>query len=104
MTVFANENFHYEIGLMSVDGKRKLLFRKNIGSLSVIEKSLDYDHETIELRITADAENYLFEAVPITGEVIHLGTGECGLLSKEVAGDLLGIFLVYMLQEMERKV
>ena len=61
-----------------------------------MEKSLDYDHETIELRITADAENYHFEAVPITGEAIQLGIGECGLLSKEVAGGFTGnVFGLY---------
>lgn len=96
LTVFANEQFHYDIGLKNIGKKKKLFLRKNVGSLSIMEKSLDYDHETIELRITADAENYHFEAVPITGEAIQLGIGECGLLSKEVAGGFTGnVFGLY---------
>lgn len=96
LTIFANENFHYEIGLRSMNGKIEAFFRKNIGSISVIEKQLYYEEESIEFRITADAECYRFEIISPTGEVTNLGSGECGLLSTEAAGGFTGnVFGLY---------
>lgn len=96
LTIFANENFHYEVGLRCMNGKTEAFLRKNIGSISVIEKQLDYEEKIIEFRITADAECYRFEIISPTGEVTSLGTGECGLLSTEVAGGFTGnVFGLY---------
>lgn len=96
LTVFANEYFHYEIGLRSVNGKTEAFFRKTVGSLTLIEKRLDYEEDRIGLCITADSEWYHFKIVSPSGEVIELGKGECGLLATEVAGGFTGnVFGLY---------
>lgn len=96
LTIFANENFHYEIGLRSVNGTREAFFRKTVGSLTVIENQVGYGEDTVELRITANPEWYLFEIISPAGEVLLEGTGECGLLATEVAGGFTGsVFGLY---------
>lgn len=96
LSIFANENYHYEIGLRHVNGKTEVFFRKNVGSISVVEKSFDYEEGTIELRILADPEWYKFEIVSPNGEVVYLGSGECGLLATEVSGGFTGnVFGLY---------
>lgn len=96
LTIFANENYHYEIGLRYVNGKTEVFFRKNVGSISVVEKSFDYEESTIELRILADPEWYKFEIVSANGEGVYLGSGECGLLATEVSGGFTGnVFGLY---------
>lgn len=96
LTVFANEHYHYEIGLRTVNDKQEVFLRKNVGSISVIEKSFGYEEDSIELRILADSEWYKFEIISPDGEIVHLGRGECGLLATEVSGGFTGnVFGLY---------
>lgn len=93
LTVFMNERFHYEIALGHRDGRKKVFLRRRVGSLWKVEAEHDYDFENIILTVQADAKYYTFSYQQPDGEnPITLGTGECSLLSTEVAGGYTGVF------------
>ena len=52
----------------------------------------EYDHEEIILTVHADARNYTFSYQQPGGESTILGSGECSLLSTEVAGGFTGVY------------
>jgi xylan 1,4-beta-xylosidase len=92
LTVFMNERFHYEIAVGIRDGLKKVFVRRRIGSLWKVESEHDYDQDAIILSVHADAKNYTFSYEQLGGESIALGSGECSLISTEVAGGFTGVF------------
>lgn len=92
LTVFMNERFHYEIAVGIRDGAKKVFVRRKIGSLWKVESENDYAQDSIILSVQADAKNYTFRYQPPGGELVTIGTGECFLLSTEVAGGFTGGF------------
>lgn len=92
LTVFMNERFHYEIAVGLREGVKKVFVRRRIGSLWKVESEHDYDQDAIILSVHADAKNYIFSYQKPGGESITLGSGECSLLSTEVAGGFTGVF------------
>jgi xylan 1,4-beta-xylosidase len=92
LTVFMNERFHYEIALGKRDGVRKVFVRRRIGSLWKVEAEHVYGEEGIIISVHADIKNYTFSFQQPGGESIILGSGECSLLSTEVAGGFTGVY------------
>jgi alpha-N-arabinofuranosidase len=92
LTVFMNERFHYEIALGVRVGVKKVFVRRRIGSLWKIESEHEYEEKAIILTVQADAKNYRFSYQQPDGESIILGSGECSLLSTEVAGGFTGVY------------
>lgn len=92
LTVFANENFHYDVALINEGGEKSVILRKKVGSICVIEKRLPYTDETGTLTIKADETTYHFSLTDRFGETTALGSGEAGFLSKEVAGGFTGVY------------
>lgn len=93
LTVFMNERFHYEIAVACIAGERRLILRRRLGSLWRVEHELPWSADTSVLAIRADKLQYVFEYSAESGEPAVLGTGECGLLSTEVAGGFTGVFI-----------
>jgi xylan 1,4-beta-xylosidase len=92
LTVFMNNRFHYEIALGIREGVKKVFVRRRIGSLWKVEAEQEYEQAAIILSVQADAKNYSFAYGLPGGESITLGSGECSLLSTEVAGGFTGVF------------
>ncbi|MNI81512.1 hypothetical protein D3C73_1381320 [compost metagenome] len=92
MTVFMNEQFHYEIALTLIEERKTVLLRKRVGSLSVMESQIGYQGTTIKLEVEADTKWYTFSFYNLHGKKIRLGRGERGLLSSEVAGGFTGVY------------
>jgi alpha-N-arabinofuranosidase len=92
LTVFMNDRFHYEIALGIRAGLKKVFVRRRIGSLWKVESEHEYREEAIILTVQADAKNYTFSYQQNDGESTILGSGECSLLSTEVAGGFTGIY------------
>jgi xylan 1,4-beta-xylosidase len=92
LTVFINERFHYEIAVGIRNGVKKVFIRRRIGSLWKVESEYEYAQDAIILSVQADPKNYTFSYQQPDGESITLGTGECSLLSTEVAGGFTGVF------------
>lgn len=92
LTVYANEQYHYDVALMKENGQKCVIFRKTVGSLCLIEKRLPYTDEEITLKVKADDTTYTFSFTDSSGKATDLGIGECGFLSKEVAGGFTGVY------------
>jgi xylan 1,4-beta-xylosidase len=92
LTVFMNERFHYEIALGIREGVKKVFIRRRIGSLWKVESEHVYGQEDIILSVQADAKNYTFSYQQPGGESTVIGSGECFLLSTEVAGGFTGVY------------
>ncbi|SFE66655.1 alpha-N-arabinofuranosidase [Paenibacillus algorifonticola] len=92
LTVLMNERYHYEIALTRLEGTKQVILRRRIGSLWKIEQAAAYNDAQIELSIEADAAQYTFAFSAPGGQPHVLGTGECAMLSKEVAGGFTGVY------------
>ncbi|RCW74764.1 alpha-N-arabinofuranosidase [Saliterribacillus persicus] len=93
MTVIMNESFHYEIAMVQINKNLKLILRKSLSDVSVIEKEIECSGQCMQLRISANENNYSFyyrESDNLDFRL--LGTGDCGMLSKEVAGGFTGVY------------
>ena len=93
LTVFMNDRFHYEIALGIRDGVKKVFVRRRIGSLWRVEAEQEYSEKGIILSVQADAKDYTFAFQQPGSESVVLGSGECSLLSTEVAGGFTGVYL-----------
>ncbi|PFO06319.1 glycoside hydrolase 43 family protein [Bacillus sp. AFS076308] len=92
LTVFMNERFHYEIALGMRDGVKKVFIRRRIGSLWKVEAEHVYGEDVIILTVNADPKNYTFSYQQPGEKSTILGSGECLLLSTEVAGGFTGVY------------
>jgi xylan 1,4-beta-xylosidase len=92
LTVFMNDRFHYEIAMGIRDGVKKVFVRRRVGSLWKVEIEHEYEQDSINLSVQADAKNYTFSYQSPGRDSITMGTGECSLLSTEVAGGFTGVF------------
>ncbi|MBB6634549.1 glycoside hydrolase family 43 protein [Cohnella thailandensis] len=91
LTVYMNENYHYDLAVKRIDGRRKAIFRRTVGSMRV-ENERECPDGPLVLRIRAYPDK--FEASIRSGqsEAIEMGWGETHLLSTEVAGGFTGVF------------
>ncbi|WP_336772528.1 glycoside hydrolase family 43 protein [Paenibacillus sp. MMO-58] len=93
LTVYMNDRFHYEIALVyGAEGERKVILRRRIGSLWKVELEAKYEGADIVLGLEADPSQYSFYYASPDGERIPFGSGECALLSTEVAGGFTGVY------------
>ena len=93
LTIFMNNLHHYEAAIMQKDGKRKLVFRRRIGSLWKIEKELVYEKDRVILELNSDKEFYVFSYRGQDGETEEIGRGEVQYLTTEVGGSFTGNYI-----------
>ncbi|GGO06672.1 glycoside hydrolase family 43 protein [Saccharibacillus kuerlensis] len=93
LTVYMNERFHYEIALTQKAGRRRIIFRRRIGTLWKVEHEADYEANSIILTVKADPKWYEFSYSMPEGPAVPFGRGECSLLSSETAGGFTGVYL-----------
>ncbi|MHA7965529.1 glycoside hydrolase family 43 protein [Paenibacillus sp. CAU 1782] len=93
VTVFMNERFHYEIAVARIVGQTKLILRRRIGSLWKIENEIPWTSESVVLAVKANRDLYTFGYVDGNGQFVSFGSGECSLLSTEVAGGFTGVYI-----------
>lgn len=92
LTVFMNENFHYDLAKTVQQGKSIILFRRRVGSLWVVEKEIEYDDQSIVLKVKATDTNFTFSYATANGEENVIGSGETAFLSTQIAGGFTGIY------------
>lgn len=93
LTIFLNNRHHYEAALMQKNGQRKLILRRQIGSLWKIEKEIPCETQTVRFELEADKENYTFYYTLPGKERICLGAGEVRYLTTEVGGCFTGNYI-----------
>jgi xylan 1,4-beta-xylosidase len=93
LTMYMNERFRYEIALTcSQEGDRKVIFRRQIGSLWKVELEEKVKGSDFILQLEAEPSNYSFFYSELNGERKSFGSGECSLLSTEEAGGFTGVY------------
>lgn len=92
LTVLMNERHHYEIALINKEGKRKLIVRKTIGSLSVVTAEELIEDGDIVLAVTADNLEYTFSYAQGSNDLKDICKGETRYVSTEVAGGFTGVY------------
>ncbi len=92
VTVFMNENYHYDIAKTYKEGRSYLIFRRIVGSLKKLEEEIEYDASTVILGIKATDTNFTFTYSKPNSEPVVLGSGETSLLSTQIAGGFTGLY------------
>jgi len=93
LAIRMNERFRYEVAISRRDGKRCVITRRTLGTLSAEGPCEAVPDGPLELGITADKDTYrLSWAVP-GRKHRELLAAECGLISKEIAGGFTGVYL-----------
>lgn len=93
LTIFMNNRHHYEAGLAYREGKRRLFFRRQIGSLEKVECAPEYAGSKVTLKLESDLDNYRFSCLNAGGEWEMLGEGEVQYLTTEVGGAFTGNYI-----------
>ncbi|MGN7759981.1 glycoside hydrolase family 43 protein [Paenibacillus sp. 22594] len=90
LTMYMDEEHHYDLAIKLIQGRKKVIFRRTVGSMQMIEQR-DCPEGAIELQFQALPEKFVasFRSSQ-TGE-IEMGWGETHLLSTEVAGGFVGV-------------
>ena len=92
LTVFMNEQHHYEIALAVQNKQTEVLVRRRIGDLWAVTARLSIATNHLKLSIDADKDQYTFYATINENQVL-LANGETRYLSTEVAGGFTGVYL-----------
>lgn len=93
ITVFMNNRHHYEAALMQKEQKRRLIFRRQIGSLEKMECELDYASDEVTFKVESDLNWYRFSYQKSDGTWEQLGQGEVQYLTTEVGGAFTGNYI-----------
>lgn len=92
LSVFMNEEYHYDISMTMREGKRVILVQKRVGDIKVEVASRPYDGEAVMLAVDADPVSYHFSYGRSSGTMSPLATGQVRLLSTHVAGGFSGVY------------
>lgn len=90
LSIFMNHKHHYEAAVIQEDGEKKLIFRRQIGSLYRIENKISLNSDKVSLMIESDRDYYTFYYCTSDGEKKFLGKGETVYLTTEVGGSFTG--------------
>jgi alpha-N-arabinofuranosidase len=94
LTVFANEQYHYDLYIGSKGGYKTAFLRKRVGDITQIVAALAVASGPVELQIKANADQYTFivSSPPGAGDRT-LGRALTRLVSTEVAMGFTGVYL-----------
>lgn len=93
LTIYMNHRHHYEIGLRFEGQERKLIFRRQIGSLFKVEQEIPYQADSVSLKLEADLDFYRFFRQKEDGSWEEFGKGETRYLTTEVGGNFTGNYI-----------
>jgi xylan 1,4-beta-xylosidase len=93
LSIFMNNRHHYEAFLAWNNGRRCLIFRRQIGSLEKNEAVIYWPADTVTLLLDSDFENYIFSYKTQNGTYKELGCGEVQYLTTETGGHFTGNYI-----------
>ena len=94
ITIYLNNNHHYEAAMTRRSHKRCLIVRRQIGSLKAIESITEYDNDTVILMLTGSREHYTFGYRSVEQEPsAAIGSGETQYLTTEAGGCFTGNYI-----------
>ncbi|PZT57316.1 glycoside hydrolase family 43 protein [Paenibacillus silvae] len=94
LTVYMNEKYHYDLAVKRIQGEKKWIWRRIVGSLR-LEEVLDCNcgDGPVTLHVGADPDQFTFSIKHELSDIYSLGSAETHLLSSEVAGGFTGIIV-----------
>ena len=93
ITLYMDENHHYDLALRKCTGGYEVIKRLNIGDIKSVEEQLEIKNiNNVSLIIQADHEAYSF-FIQLEKEKINLGTAQTKYLSSEIAGGFTGVII-----------
>lgn len=92
LTVYMNHQHHYEIAMTQLEGKRHLIFRRQIGALYRIENMVAFEHSQATFKVEADKSQYRF-SYQNHADWVEFGCGETQYLTTEVGGCFTGNYI-----------
>lgn len=90
LTLFMNENYHYDLAVTLRGGRKTTLLRRTVGSLRT-EQVLECAEGDVELIVRAEPHRFIFSLRCGGGEEVAAGWGETHFLSTEVASGFTGV-------------
>ena len=93
ITIFMNEQFHYDLFKAKQNDQQVIVLRKQIGDIQHIEKVIAVSTVEGTIFIEATPEKYTWFYQENGGKRIELGSGEARLLAKEIAGGFTGVYI-----------
>ena len=93
LTVFMNQEHHYDVCLSLHAGRRHVTLRRRVGDMQVIVTRREVRPGPVEIGFTADEQSYHFHYADADGRQVPLGDGRIRYLSTEVAGGFTGIMI-----------
>ena len=93
LTVYMNPFSHYDLYITQKSNKNMLCLRYRLGNITHIEKEIEIEDKSAELRIVGTAGNYSFLYLNSTGIYEKIGKANTRYLSTETAGGFTGIVL-----------
>lgn len=93
LSIYMNNRHHYEAALLIKDGRRQLVLRRQIGSLTAIEQAVDYESDSVTLRLCGSRETYAFSCLTPQGSPVPVGSGEAQYLTTEAGGCFTGNYV-----------
>ena len=98
MTLFMRAGFHYDVGVTRRDGRRLLVARSKVGTLTS-EKAIEVaEPGELEISIVCEKEWFDLGYIGNGGNRISLMRTEARFISTEMAGGFTGLFLALYAQ------
>lgn len=94
VTVYIDENHHYDLAVCCEEGRKKVILRIRIGTIEAVEKEviLENGENPVTLGFESDEQCYQFYCISGTAEKICLGSALTKYVASEVAGGFTGVF------------
>ncbi|MFF3150479.1 hypothetical protein ACFVRU_54490, partial [Streptomyces sp. NPDC057927] len=104
LTVWMNQSHHYDLAVTRLEGERRVIVRRRIGSLSAVVANEPIPDGPITLRVSSAMElgtaappfpipTYTFSYALADDRPRKLATGEARHLASEIAGGCTGAYL-----------
>ena len=90
LSIYMNNQHHYDIALTKLDGEQCLIIRRQIGKLKAMEAKIPYNGNEVVLKLNGSREEYALSYSKDGEEFTKLGCGESQYLSTEVGGCFTG--------------
>lgn len=93
ITLFMDENHHYDLAIRKSEKGYEVIERLNIGDIKSVEATIDLkntNHASLIIRATNE---YYHFYIQLEGKEIQLGSAQTRYLSSEVAGGFTGVMI-----------
>ncbi|NOW06697.1 glycoside hydrolase family 43 protein [Clostridium beijerinckii] len=93
ITLYMDENHHYDLALCKYDNKYEVIVKLNVGEIKHVKKSVCLENDNkVSLIIHADNNCYNF-CIKTEDKEVNLGRAQTKYLSSEVAGGFTGVII-----------